>query len=65
MEQTNSALVDISEIITTYLPFSRKKARRFIHLYLNPKKIGNRLYVSRAELEDLLSSNRDEFPLNV
>lgn len=65
MNQTNSALVDISEIITNYLPFSRKKARRFIYLYLRPKKIGNRLYVSRAELENLLNSDREKFPLNV
>lgn len=66
MERTNSAWVDISEIIRSYLPVSRKKARKFIWLYLEPKRIGNRLYVNRAELERLLADpDRETFPLNV
>lgn len=56
--------VDINEIITEYLPISRKKARKFITLYLEPKKIGNRIYVERARLEALLSDpNRSNYPL--
>ena len=56
--------VDINEIITEYLPISRKKARKFITLYLEPKKIGNRIYVERARLEALLPDpNRSNYPL--
>lgn len=43
MEQKKSALVDIKEIVEHYLPVSRKKARKFVSLYLDGKKIGNRL----------------------
>lgn len=66
MEQKKSALVDIKEIVEHYLPVSRKKARKFVSLYLDGKKIGNRLYVSREQLENLLTDpNRTEFPLEV
>ena len=66
MEEKQSAWVDISEITRSYLPVSRKKARKFIWLYLEPKRIGNRLYVNRAELERLLADpDREAFPLNV
>ena len=66
MEQKRSALVDISEIVSCYLPVSRKKARKFVSLYLDTKKIGNRIYVERAKLEELLSDpNRADFPLGV
>lgn len=62
--ENRSALVDINEIISNYLPVSRRKARRFISLYLEPKKIGNRLYVERDKLEQLLRDpERTEFPL--
>lgn len=66
MEEKKSVLVDINEIVACYLPVSRKKARKFVSLYLDPKKIGNRIYVERAKLEELLTDpNRDEFPLEV
>ena len=66
MELQKSALVDISEIIACYLPVSRKKARKFVSLYLDTKKIGNRIYVERAKLEELLTDpNRESFPLEV
>lgn len=66
MEQRKSALVDISELVECYLPVSRKKARRFVSLYLDTKKIGNRLYVEREKLEELLTDpNRTDFPLEV
>lgn len=66
MEQvTKSALVGITEITTDYLPVSKRKARRFVSLYLEPKRIGNRIYVERAKLETLLSDpNRENFPLD-
>lgn len=53
MEQRKSALVDINEIVAGYLPVSKKKARKFVERYLDVKKIGNRLYVSREQLEAL------------
>lgn len=65
MEQ-NRAMVDISEITQRYLPVSRRKARKFVSLYLEPKRIGNRIYVDREQLEQLLSDpNREKFPLNI
>ena len=66
MEEKRSILVDIGEIVNCYLPVSRKKARKFVSLYLDAKKIGNRIYVERAKLEELLTDpNREEFPLEV
>ena len=53
--QKSSRWVDISEIISEYLPISKKKARKLVLTYMNYKRIGNRLYVNRQELEDLLS----------
>ena len=64
--KSNHVMVDINEIITCYLPVSKKKARKFVSLYLETKKIGNRLYVEREKLEELLyNSNRDNFPLDL
>ena len=66
MEEKRSILVDIGEMVDCYLPVSRKKARKFVSLYLDTKKIGNRIYVERAKLEELLSDpNRADFPLGV
>ena len=64
MEQ-KSALVDNSEVITSYLPVSRRKAIKFVSLYMEPKRIGNRIYVERDKLEALLHDpSREHFPLN-
>ena len=66
MEEKKSALVDISEIVQSYLPVSKRKARKFVSLYLDTKRIGNRIYVERAKLEALLTNpNREDFPLEV
>ena len=66
MEQERSALVGITELTRCYLPVSKKKARRFVSLYLDSKRIGNRIYVDRQQLEQLLGDpNREKFPLNV
>jgi len=66
MEKQNQRMVGITEIIQRYLPVSKRKARKFVLLYLDPKRIGNRLYVDRSRLEQLLSDpNRDDFPLNL
>ena len=63
--QNNSAMVSVAQIVEQYLPVSRKKARKFVTLYLEPKKIGNRLYVERSKLEELLTNpDRENFPLN-
>lgn len=64
--EIKSTMVGISEIISNYLPVSKRKARKFVSLYLEPKRIGNRIYVERAKLEALLSdSDREFFPLNL
>lgn len=66
MEDRRSALVDVNEIVTAYLPVSKKKARKFISLYMDVKRIGNRIYVERDKLEELLTDpNRELFPLDV
>ena len=65
-EQKKSALVDIGEITKNYLPVSKRKARKFVALYLEPKRIGNRIYVDRQQLEALLRDpGREKFPLNI
>ena len=66
METNKSKLVGITEITQVYLPISKKRARRFVKLYLDTKQIGNRLFVERQKLEDLLSDpNREIFPLDI
>ncbi len=64
-EQNNqSTLVGITEITERYLPVSKRKARKFVSLYLDPKRIGNRIFVDRAQLEALLHDpDREQFPL--
>ena len=64
MEQRS--MVGITEITQRYLPVSKRKARKFVSLYLDCKRIGNRIYVDRQQLEQLLSDpNREKFPLNI
>ena len=65
-QENKSVLVDINEIVNSYLPVSKRKARKFVCLYLEPKRIGNRLYVEREKLENLLKdSERSKFPLEL
>lgn len=62
--ENQSTLVGITEIVEKYLPISKRKARKFVSLYLEPKRIGNRIYVDRAQLEALLQDpNQEHFPL--
>jgi hypothetical protein len=64
MKENNSSLVGITEITELYLPISKRRARRFVTLYLNPIRIGNRIFVKREQLEQLLSgSEARSFPL--
>lgn len=61
-----TTLIDINDITKYYLPVSKRKARKFVSLYLEPKKIGNRIFVDREKLETLLDdSDRNTFPLDL
>lgn len=61
-----STLVGISEITERYLPISKRKARKFVSLYPEPKRIGNRIFIERDKLETLLRNpERELFPLNL
>ena len=65
-KERETAWVDISSIVEQYLPVSRRKARKFVDLYLSPKRVGNRIYVEREQLEKLLADpERERFPLDV
>ena len=64
-QESKTAWVDIFEIVRGYLPICRRKARKFVDLYLSPKRGGNRIYVERTQLEQLLSDpDREYFPLD-
>ena len=66
MEKRQTEWVDIFELTSVYLPISKRKARRFVDLYLSPKRVGQRIYVERAQLEKLLADpDRESFPLDV
>jgi hypothetical protein len=63
-KENNSSLVGITEITERYLPLSKRRARRFVSLYLEPVRIGNRIFVKRENLEKLLLGSGDRsFPL--
>lgn len=63
-KENSSSLVGITEITERYLPLSKRSARRFVSLYLEPVRIGNRIFVKREKLEKLLSGSGDRsFPL--
>lgn len=65
IEKKKTAWVDISSVVQEYLPVSKRKARKFVELYLTPKRVGNRIYVEREQLEKLLSDpERERFPLD-
>lgn len=65
-KENNSSLVGITEITERYLPISKRRARRFVSLYLQPIRIGNRIFVDRQKLEKLLNNQaRADFPLEV
>ena len=65
-KQANTQMVGITEITERYLPMSKRKARKFVSLYLDPIQIGNQIYVRRDHLEDLLNDPAHEkFPLNL
>ena len=65
--ENQTAWVDISSIVEQYLPMSKRKARRFVELYCPSRKmVGNRIYVQRQQLEQLLADpDRERFPLDI
>ena len=46
----------IAEIQDEYLPISKKKIRILVKKYLPARMLGNRIFVDRAKLEELLAS---------
>lgn len=65
-EKRKTEWVDIGELTACYLPVSKRKARKFVDLYLTPKRVGNRIYVERQQLERLLADpDRESFPLDI
>jgi len=57
--------IDINEVIESYLPMSKKKARKFVIRYLDHKRIGNKIYVDRIKMEELLKrEDVESFPLD-
>lgn len=66
VEKRKTEWVDICELTACYLPVSKRKARKFVDLYLTPKRVGNRIYIQRAQLERLLADpDRENFPLDI
>ena len=56
--------ITIDEIQKQILPISKKRIRQFVKKYLSAKMIGNRIFVNREELEQVLSNpDIQEFPL--
>lgn len=65
-EKRKTEWVDICELVSVYIPISKRKARKFVDLYLTPKRVGNRIYIERAQLEQLLADpERENFPLDI
>ena len=50
----------IIDIQKEYLPISRKKLRIFVKRYLDTKMIGNRIFVNRNELEEILNNPENQ-----
>lgn len=48
--------VTVAEIQEEYLPISKKKIRVLVKKYLPTRMLGNRLFVDRQKLEELLAS---------
>ena len=57
---TERKYLSVSDIQAEYLPISKKKIRELVKQHLYVHKIGNRIYVERAALEDLLNRGRSQ-----
>lgn len=65
-QRPTTAWVAIDDLTKYYLPISKRKARKFVEIYLQPIRVGNRIYVEREALERLLADkDRERFPLDV
>ena len=62
-KQLKRQYLTVAEIQQQYLPISKKRIRALAKRYLTIKMIGNRIFVDRRELEQLLIQ-ADE-PLNL
>jgi len=57
--------MELFKVIESCLPMSKKKARIFVIRYLDHKRIGNKIYVDRIKLEELLKrEDVESFPLD-
>ena len=56
MTQIKRKYVSIDDIHKEYLPVGKKRIRRLVKKYLQVKTIGNRMYVDRDSLENLLTN---------
>ncbi len=66
-EKRKTEWIDIRELVSVYIPVSKRKARKFVELYCSSRKyVGGRIYVERAQLEQLLADpERESFPLDI
>ncbi len=55
MKKAKRQYVTISEIQDEYLPISKKKIRILVRKYLPTRMLGNRIFVDREKLEELLA----------
>ena len=55
-EKLRRQYITISEIQNEYLPISKKKIRVLVKKYLPTRMLGNRIFVDRQKLEELLAS---------
>lgn len=65
MTEPQRKYLSVNDIQKEYLPVSKKRIRSFVQQYLPVKRIGGRLFIDRAALEQLLADpERERFPLN-
>ena len=55
-EKLKRQYLTISDIQNEYLPISKKKIRILVKKYLPTRMLGNRIFVERQKLEELLAS---------
>lgn len=55
-EKLKRQYLTISDIQNEYLPISKKKIRVLVKKYLPTRMLGNRIFVERQKLEELLAS---------
>ena len=55
-EKLKRQYLTISDIQNEYLPISKKKIRILVKKYLPTRMLGNRIFMERQKLEELLAS---------